>query len=186
MKAALITGYGNDVELADVARPELPDDSVMVEVHAASINPIDSIVMQGLKKDVLDYDMPWIVGYDVAGVVVEVGASASKFSVGDRVFARADDMQAGADPCRFGRGRHAGDPVRQALGRLGEPCDVVFDMLGGDTLERSFEVVKPGGRVVSTPPTGSPTRRAPRSHGSSCPRTVNSSPKWPRWSRPAR
>ncbi len=64
-------------------------------MHAAAINPIDWIVMEGHMKEMLDYDLPWIVGYDVAGVVSELGAAASKFSVGDRVFGRADGMQAG-------------------------------------------------------------------------------------------
>lgn len=232
MRAALITDYGNEIEVADVQRPELPDGSVMIEVHAASINPIDWIVMEGHMKEMLDYDLPWIVGYDVAGVVVEVGSSASKYSVGDRVFARADNTQAGtmaefsavkesdlalqADSASHqqsagiplagltawqalydhaglkadqrvlihaGSGgvgtlaiqfaKHTGAWVattasaqnRELVTTLGadqfvdyanerfedvvEPCDVVFDMLGDDTLKRSFEVVKPGGSVVS-------------------------------------
>lgn len=83
--------------MTEADRPELPDDSVMVEVHAAAINPIDWIVMDGNLKDMLPYELPWIVGYDVSGVVTEIGSGpdTARFSVGDAVFARADNMQAG-------------------------------------------------------------------------------------------
>jgi NADPH:quinone reductase-like Zn-dependent oxidoreductase len=67
----------------------------MVEVHAAAINPIDWVVMDGHVRDMLPYHLPWTVGYDVSGVVAEVGPEARGFSVGDEVFARADGMQAG-------------------------------------------------------------------------------------------
>jgi len=95
MKAAILSAYGNDPEVLEVDRPALPDDSVMIEVHAASINPIDWIVMAGYVQAMLPYKLPWIVGYDVSGVVVEVGPAALGFSVGDEVFARANGMQAG-------------------------------------------------------------------------------------------
>jgi NADPH:quinone reductase-like Zn-dependent oxidoreductase len=95
MKAAILTEYGNAPEVADIDRPDLPGDSVMVQVHAAAINPIDWIVMDGYVKDMLPYDLPWTIGYDVSGVAVEVGPDARGFSVGDEVFARANGMQAG-------------------------------------------------------------------------------------------
>lgn len=97
MRAAVLTEYGADPEVTEIDRPELPDDSVMVEVHAAAINPIDWIVMDGNLQDMLPYELPWIVGYDVSGVVAETGSGpdAARFSVGDAVFARADNMQAG-------------------------------------------------------------------------------------------
>lgn len=232
MRAAILTEYGNAPEVADIDSPELPGDSVMVEVHASAINPIDSGVMDGRMQDMLPYDLPWTVGYDVSGVVTEVGADVEAFSIGDEVFARADSMQAGTmaefsavkahdlaiKPANISHPEAAGIPLAgltawQALfdkgglvsgqrvlihagsGGVGtlaiqfakhagawvattasvenralvedmgadqfvdyakeqfedavEPCDLVFDMLGGDTLERSFDVVKPGGRIVS-------------------------------------
>ncbi|MFT5026680.1 MAG: NADPH:quinone reductase-like Zn-dependent oxidoreductase, partial [Ilumatobacter sp.] len=69
MKAAILSEYGSDLEVVEVNRPDLPDDSVMIEVHAASINPIDWIVMAGHVQAMLPYELPWIVGYDVSGVV---------------------------------------------------------------------------------------------------------------------
>ncbi len=73
MKAAILSEYGSDLEVIEVDRPVLPDDSVMIEVYAAAINPIDWIVMAGYMQALLPYELPWIVGYDVSGVVVEVG-----------------------------------------------------------------------------------------------------------------
>jgi NADPH:quinone reductase-like Zn-dependent oxidoreductase len=232
MKAAILSEYGNDPEVLEVDRPGLPDDSVMVEVHAASINPIDWIVMAGYVQDMLPYELPWIVGYDVSGVVVEVGSDAPGFSIGDEVFARADGMQAGtmaeyaavkasdlaikpnnishaeaagiplagltAWQALFDKGgleagqrvlihagsggvgtlaiqiaKHAGawvattasaknkdlvqnlgadqfvDYSNERFEEVAEKYDLVFDMLGDDTLKRSFDAVKPGGTIVS-------------------------------------
>ncbi len=204
----------------------------MIEVHAAAINPVDWIIMDGYMKDMLPYELPWTIGYDVSGVVTEVGPNADGVCVGDEVFARADGMQAGtmaeysavkahdlaikpanvshaeaasvplagltAWQALFDKGglqpgqrvlihagsggvgalaiqfaKHAGafvattasaknralveglgadqcvDYANETFQDVVEPCDLVFDMLGGDTLEHSFDVVKPGGTVVS-------------------------------------
>ncbi len=95
MKAVIIREYGTPVEIANVERPNLLDDSVMIEVHAASINPIDNIVRAGYIKDVMPISFPFIMGYDVSGVVVEVGKKVSLFKKGDEVYARPNSMQAG-------------------------------------------------------------------------------------------
>ena len=94
MHAAVITKYGNEPEVVDVAVPELPADSVMVAVHASAINPVDWVIMSGAMKEMLPYDLPWIVGYDVAGTVSEVGDDVTDLKIGDDVFGRADGMQA--------------------------------------------------------------------------------------------
>jgi len=96
MKAAIIKDYGNQVEISDVTVPELTEDSVMIEVHAASINPIDNIVKSGYMKDMMPISFPYIMGYDVSGVVTEVGAKVSKFKVGDEVYSRPNQMNAGS------------------------------------------------------------------------------------------
>ena len=205
---------------------------LMVEVHAAAINPIDWIVMAGYVQDMLPYELPWIVGYDVSGVVVDLGPDIQGFSIGDEVFARADGMQAGtmaeyaavkandlaikpsnishaeaagiplagltAWQALFDKGgleagqrvlihagsggvgtlaiqiaKHAGawvattasaknkdlvqnldadqfvDYSNERFEEVAEKYDLVFDMLGDDTLKRSFDAVKPGGTIVS-------------------------------------
>lgn len=232
MKAAVVTEYGSPLRVVEVDRPVLAPDSVMIEVHASSVNPIDSLIVHGVVKDMLPYQLPWIVGYDVSGVVVECGSDVTTFSVSDEVFGRADSFQAGTmaqyamikshdlakKPGNITHLQAAGVPLAgltawQALvehghlqpgekvlihagsGGVGslaiqiakhlgafvatttsesnlefvrslgadvaidykaqrfdaelDDYDLVIDTLGGDSLTRSFDVVKRGGRIVS-------------------------------------
>lgn len=96
MKAAIINDYGKQVEIKELPIPTLTEDSVMIEVHAASINPIDNIVKAGYMKEMLPITFPYIMGYDVSGIVTEVGAKVSKFKVGDEVYSRPNQMSAGS------------------------------------------------------------------------------------------
>jgi alcohol dehydrogenase len=90
MKAFLIDRYGKQVALraATVPEPVPGDDDVLVEVHAAGVNPLDAKIRDGEFKLILPYRLPLILGNDVAGVVVRVGARVSRFKVGDEVYAR--------------------------------------------------------------------------------------------------
>ncbi len=95
MKAAVIKEYGAKVEVADVPKPKLLPDSVLIEVHASSVNPVDNMVRAGYLKEMLPIQFPFTMGYDVSGVVVEVGEQVTKFKIGDEVFSRPNSMQAG-------------------------------------------------------------------------------------------
>jgi alcohol dehydrogenase len=97
MKAFVLERYGKQggLQLTDVPVPALRDDEVLVEVHAASVNLLDVKIMRGEFKLILRYGLPLVLGHDVAGVVVKVGAQASQFAVGDEVYARADDGRIG-------------------------------------------------------------------------------------------
>ncbi|MEL7253280.1 MAG: NADP-dependent oxidoreductase [Pseudomonadota bacterium] len=232
MKAAIIRDYETDIEIDEVGEPALQDDSVLISVHAASLNPIDYILQSGVMKDNIPLQFPHVMGFDVSGVITSVGSKVSGFKVGDAVFARAnqDDAGAIAEVARLKademapkpenishveaasvplagltawqalitRGNlkqgekvliHAGsggvgtlaiqiakhigahvattcsprnaDLVRslgadvvidyntQAFEDEVADYDMVFDMLGGETLNRSFKVLKKGGRLVS-------------------------------------
>ncbi len=232
MKAAIITTYQAPIEIGEVDTPTLTDDSVLVAVHAASINPIDDILRSGAIKDSSPLTFPHIMGYDISGEVVEVGKDVTRCKVGDPVFARPNQNDAGAI-AEFARVKeselafkpqtlshveaasvplagltawqalitrgtlkagqkvliHAGsggvgtfaiqiakhvgahiattcsgrnaelvkrlgadvviDYHTQAFDELLSDYDLVFDMLGGDTLTRSFQVLKKGGMMVS-------------------------------------
>lgn len=232
MKAAIINQYGTPVEITEVHPPNLLADSVLIEVHAASINPIDNLVRAGYMKDMMPIPFPYIMGYDVSGVVLEVGDQVTKFKKGDDVFSRPNSMQAGTiaeytmvkeeelalKPANIthqeaasvplvgltawqalvakgnlqkgqkvlihaGSGgvgtlaiqmaKHLGAEVAtttsaknfELVKNLGADVvidyktqkfeeelsdyDLVLDMLGGETLEKSFKVLKKGGRLVS-------------------------------------
>lgn len=96
MKAAVFHEYEAPVEIAEVARPELQDGSVLIEVHAASLNPIDNILRAGYLRQMLELSFPHVKGYDVSGTVVEVGKGVKSVNVGDEVFARPNQMDAGS------------------------------------------------------------------------------------------
>jgi len=96
MKAAIIKDYATDVIIGDVDKPKLNPDSVLVEVHAASLNPIDNIVRAGYLKDMIPVSFPYVMGYDVSGIVTETGANVTKVKVGDAVYARPNQDDAGS------------------------------------------------------------------------------------------
>jgi alcohol dehydrogenase len=68
----------------------------LVQVKAASINPVDYKIRSGMLKMMLAYRMPLILGEDLSGVVTEVGKKVSRFKVGDEVFARLDKSNIGS------------------------------------------------------------------------------------------
>jgi alcohol dehydrogenase len=61
------------LRLADMPEPELREDEVLVEVHAAGVNPLESKIRDGEFKLILPYHLPLMLGHDVAGVVMTHG-----------------------------------------------------------------------------------------------------------------
>ena len=96
MKAAVFNAYTGPIEITDVASPALTVDSVLIDVQAASLNPIDNIVRAGYVKDIIPLTFPHVMGYDVSGVITAIGADVTGFKVGDAVFARAHQEDAGS------------------------------------------------------------------------------------------
>jgi NADPH:quinone reductase-like Zn-dependent oxidoreductase len=97
MKAFIIDRYGKKRALrpAEMPTPELRDDEVLVEVHAAGVNLLDSKIRDGEFKLILPYRLPLVLGHDVAGVVVKAGPRVRQFKPGDEVYARTDDFRIG-------------------------------------------------------------------------------------------
>ncbi len=98
MKALTFKRYGKSPEigLADVPRPTLKANELLVQVHAAGVNPIDNMIPTGLFKAVLKFQLPAVMGSDLAGVVTEVGSRVTRFKPGDAVFANIFDRGTGA------------------------------------------------------------------------------------------
>ena len=92
MKALILDGYGSNkrLRLGEMPQPELRDEDVLVQVHAAGVNPLDSKIRDGEFKLMLPYRLPLILGNDVAGVVIRVGPKVRRFKPGDEVYARPD------------------------------------------------------------------------------------------------
>lgn len=98
MKALVLKRYGGNgqIEFADIPRPIIGSDEILVRVHAAGLNPIDYMIPKGDFKPILKLQLPATLGSDLAGVVVEVGSRVSRFKVGDEVFASVFDLGAGS------------------------------------------------------------------------------------------
>jgi NADPH:quinone reductase-like Zn-dependent oxidoreductase len=234
MRAFVVERYADadSVRAGDVPDPQVGDDDVLVQIHAASVNPLDLKIRDGDFKAILPYRTPFVLGNDLAGVVVAVGARVTRFAVGDEVYARPDKDRIGtfAELIAIGQddvaikpttltmeeaasipvvglaswqalveranvqpGRkvliHAGsggvgtiaiqlakhlgasvatttstqnidlvnglgadvviDYKKQAFETILHDYDMVLDTLGGQTLEKSLQVLKPGGKLIS-------------------------------------
>jgi 2-desacetyl-2-hydroxyethyl bacteriochlorophyllide A dehydrogenase len=234
MRAFVVSRYGKDDSVAalELPVPELRDDDVLVQVHAASINPLDLKIKNGELKPLLPYKLPLILGNDLAGVVIDVGPRVHRFKPGDDIYAKPDQARIGAfaeviaiseddvalmpaclnmeqaasvplvgltawqaliEKAELRAGQkvliHAGsgglgsiaiqlakhlgatvatttstanvewvkglgadvviDYKRDDFETVVRDYDVVLDTLGGETLDKSLRVLKPGGKVIS-------------------------------------
>ena len=98
MKAFILDRYGSAdrVRAGEMPDPQLGEDDVLVQIHAAGVNLLDSKIRNGEFKSFLRYRLPLILGHDVAGVVVRVGSRVRRFKPGDEVYARPADGRVGA------------------------------------------------------------------------------------------
>src|SRR5438045_6476817 len=98
MKAFIVDRYGSKdgVRAGDMPDPELREDDVLVQIHAAGVNLLDTKIRDGEFKLMLPYRFPLILGNEVAGVVIRVGSRLRRFKPGDEVYARPDTDRIGA------------------------------------------------------------------------------------------
>jgi NADPH:quinone reductase-like Zn-dependent oxidoreductase len=96
MKAIVVRKYGGPevLKFEDYPDPVPGPGEVLVRVAAASVNPIDYKRRAGLTKDYYPIQFPGLIGVDIAGTVVKIGAAVEDFSVGDQVFAMTDNTYA--------------------------------------------------------------------------------------------
>lgn len=82
MRAFTVERYGDKtgVHAGEVPDPEVGVDDVLVLIQAASINPLDRMIRDGEMKAILPYRVPFVLGNDLAGIVVEVGAAVTRFA----------------------------------------------------------------------------------------------------------
>jgi len=98
MKAFILDRYAKagGLRFGEMPEPAVRENDVLVQVHAASVNVLDSKIKNGEFKLLLPYRLPLILGNDVAGIVVRVGSRVRRFKVGDEVYARPDTARIGA------------------------------------------------------------------------------------------
>ncbi|MFF3615159.1 NADP-dependent oxidoreductase [Streptomyces sp. NPDC002580] len=97
MKAFMVEKYGDQAGMraAETPNPQVGADDVLVKIHAAGVNPLDLRIRDGDFKAFMPYRLPLVLGNDLAGTVVQVGPSVTRFSVGDEVYARPDKDRIG-------------------------------------------------------------------------------------------
>ena len=98
MKAFVVDKYKKKaaLRLADVAEPQIGEEDILVEIHAASVNLLDSKIRDGEFKLLLPYKPPFTLGHDVAGTIVRTGPKVKRFATGDEIYARPRDHRIGA------------------------------------------------------------------------------------------
>ncbi len=91
--------YG-DIEVLEITedapKPSPAKGQVLVEVHAASINPVDWKIREGYLKEMAPLQFPAVLGGDFAGTVVGIGESVTEFKTGDEVYGSAIVLNGGS------------------------------------------------------------------------------------------
>lgn len=89
MTAITIDSFGGVEQLKMIQLPiPTPDENeVQIAIKYTSVNPVDWKIREGLLKGRMPYKFPLIPGWDAAGVVTALGKNATKFEMGDQVFA---------------------------------------------------------------------------------------------------
>ena len=92
MKSFYITKYDktSPLKFGDLPIPDISADQVLVEMHYASLNPIDFKIKHGDIKMILPMKFPLILGNDGSGIVSKIGKNVKHFKVGDEVYLRPD------------------------------------------------------------------------------------------------
>ena len=98
MKALLLKRYGktDQFAFADIPKPTIKSNELLVKINAVGLNPIDYMIPKGVFKPIIKLKLPVVMGSDLAGVVVEVGNRVTRFKPGDAVFASIFDLGTGS------------------------------------------------------------------------------------------
>ena len=98
MKALVFKKYGDpgQVVFANIPLPALKPNEILVRVHAVGLNPVDNMIPKGAFKPILRFQLPAVLGSDLAGVVADVGNRVTRFKPGDAVFASIFDLGTGS------------------------------------------------------------------------------------------
>jgi NADPH:quinone reductase-like Zn-dependent oxidoreductase len=137
----------------EIDRPEPDDDEVLVEMRAASVNPVDVLIRSGEYGKV---PLPSVPGGDGAGVVVTAGDDVDRFREGDRVIASGMDRESGGTFAEMDN-HPVRRPALERLGRLlrrGDLTGVVADTYDLDEVAQAHRDVLAGGyvgKLVVTP-----------------------------------
>lgn len=87
MQAMVLDRFGGPEVLHPdtITRPSAAPGGVIVQVAYAGVNPADWKTREGWLSSFFEYQFPFVLGFDAAGVIAEVGESVTDLVVGDRV-----------------------------------------------------------------------------------------------------
>ena len=121
MKAFTVNKYGGPLHEADVAEPIVGPGDVLVRVEAAGLNHLDEKIRRGEFRQILPYRLPLVLGNDLAGTVIAVGADVRGFTPGDEVYAhpRTERMGAFAERIAVAEGDVAMKPISITMEEAG-------------------------------------------------------------------
>lgn len=88
-------GHADQLKESTVTLPQLGEHQVVVKVAATSVNPIDWKLREGYLAQMMPWNFPIILGWDVAGEIVEIGSAVTDWKVGQKVFARPETTRFG-------------------------------------------------------------------------------------------
>jgi len=97
MRAFIVKSYGKKekLHLTELPEPKVKENEVLVQIHSAGVNLLDSLIRNGDFKLFLPYKPPFVNGHDLAGVITKVGSKVSQFKIGDEVYSRVGDHRIG-------------------------------------------------------------------------------------------
>jgi NADPH:quinone reductase-like Zn-dependent oxidoreductase len=98
MKAIVMRRYGGPevLDFIDLETPKPNPRDVLVRMRAASINPIETKIRAGAQRLMIRYNLPWVLGLDLSGVVEALGTEVTDFKLGDEVCASLDYKRPGS------------------------------------------------------------------------------------------
>lgn len=151
MRAAQIARYGGPdaVSLTEVDVPAPGPGQVLIEVHASSINPIDVYLREGKRQQRFPLQLPATLGFDVAGVVRQLGPGVEALQVGDRVYGQAAVTAGGSGAFAEYATAQAARLARMPAG-LGFADAASLPLVGVSALQAVVEYMKvqPGQKVL--------------------------------------
>ena len=151
MKAIIITGFGGveKLQMTEIPKPDIMKDEVLIEVRAISINPVDARTRSGIAMATyLQHHIPLILGWDISGIVAEVGQRVTQFKKGDAVFGMVNFL---------GHGKGYAEFVASPAHHLAlKPSNITFEEAAAATLAaltawqllKHYAQVKPGQKIL--------------------------------------
>src|SRR3569833_2956605 len=162
MKRVFINSFGGpDVaSIGDAGVREPQADEAIVRVEAASVNPLDLKIIAGTVRQFFPVEFPYVPGCDFSGIVEAVGGLVENLKAGDRVVGRTAPSAGGAYAIATSSARNidlvkslGADEVidyrTQDFTQVRD-IDLVLDIIGGETLEKSWSVLRTGGGRIVT------------------------------------